>query len=384
MNVLWLVSWYPNKLNPYEGDFIQRHAVAVSSFCKVTVIYVSQAGENFDTTQNSHIQKQNENLCEKIYFFAFKKTGVKLLDKIIYNLKFYKTYKKILSEHIHESGRPGLIHVHVPIKAGLLARWVKKKWNIPYIVSEQSSWYNNKYQDSFDNKSSRYKQNTRNVFKSANAITNVSATIGQVLQKLFDLKEVKTIHNTVDVSLFKYTNRSLKKIRFIHVSTLTHQKNVEGILQATKLLSEKYNNFELVIVGPITSEQIMLINRLGISSHVTYTGEIPYSEVAVQMQDSSAFILFSRHENFPCVIIEALCSGLPCIASNVGGVAEAITDDNGILVDSENETHLSEAMAKMLVEYSKYDRAMIADDAKRRYSYATIGEHFFNLYKSIL
>jgi hypothetical protein len=31
-NILWLVSWYPNKLKPFDGDFIQRHAKAVSLF----------------------------------------------------------------------------------------------------------------------------------------------------------------------------------------------------------------------------------------------------------------------------------------------------------------------------------------------------------------
>ena len=99
MNILWLVSWYPNVLNPYEGDFIQRHAQAVSSFCNVTVIYVSQAGENFNTIESVNIKLHNENLVEKVIFFDFKKTGIKLLDKIIYNIKYYRTYKRILEKY---------------------------------------------------------------------------------------------------------------------------------------------------------------------------------------------------------------------------------------------------------------------------------------------
>jgi glycosyltransferase involved in cell wall biosynthesis len=43
---------------------------------------------------------------------------------------------------------------------------------------------------------------------------------------------------------------------------------------------------------------------------------------------ADAFILFSRHENFPCVVIEALCCGLPVVASNVGGIAEAVDETN--------------------------------------------------------
>ena len=93
----------------------------------------------------------------------------------------------------------------------------------------------------------------------------------------------------------------------------------------------------MVVVGPIDSELIQMTDMLNLASLVAYTGEITYAEVASQMQRASALVMFSRHENFPCVIIEALCCGLPCIATNVGGVPEAVDNKNGIVVESENE-----------------------------------------------
>lgn len=384
MNILWLASWYPNQLNPYEGDFIQRHAKALSIFSKVNIIYVSQTGESFNIEQSASREQQSKDLFEKIVFFDFKKTGIRLLDKVRYNIKYYRTYKTLLKKYIEKNGKPDVIHVHVPVKAGLMAIWAKKKWQIPFILSEQSSWYNNNFRGSFNEKTYIHRQNVKRVFRSADIVTNVSAAVGDILKRLFDLKEVKTIHNTVDTSLFRYVGESFDKFRFIHVSTLTHQKNVEGILNAVKLLSGVRKDFELLIVGPITSMQIELINILEISRFVSYTGEIPYAEVATQMQSSSAFVLFSRHENFPCVVIESLCCGLPCIATNVGGVAEAIDNSNGILVESENELQLSEAMNTMLNEYSKFDRARISKNAQDKYGYSTIGQQFFNLYQEIV
>ena len=40
INVLWLASWYPNRTDIFNGDFIERHAIAVSAFVKLTVLVV--------------------------------------------------------------------------------------------------------------------------------------------------------------------------------------------------------------------------------------------------------------------------------------------------------------------------------------------------------
>jgi glycosyltransferase involved in cell wall biosynthesis len=384
MKVLWLASWYPNQISPYEGDFIQRHAKAVTAYSKVTVFYLSQAGETLNIHNAQFIEQEKDNVIEKIIFFKFKKTGVKWFDKMRYNILYYKTYKKLITEYFKTNGRPDIVHVHVPMKAGMIALWMKRRWRIPYIVSEHSSLYNRFSPGNFHQRGFVYRHNVKKVFNKAEAVTNVSAVIGDKLRTLFDLAEVKVIHNTVNTFLFNYQKHTPHKFRFIHVSTLTHQKNVEGILNAVKGLSKLRQDFELVIVGPIGRELIKMIATLNVTSLVMYTGEISYPEVASQMQNASALVLFSRHENFPCVIVEALCCGLPCIATNVGGVREAVNNDNGIIVKSESEGQLIEAMAKMMDEYHRFDRSKIAEDAQKNFSYSTIGKQFYELYLEIL
>lgn len=384
MKVLWLASWYPNQVSPYEGDFIQRHARAVAAYSKVTVVYLSQAGETLNIYNTQYIEQEKDNVLEKIVFFKYKKTGVRWLDKIKYNILYYKTYKKLITEYIKTNGRPDIVHVHVPMKAGMIALWMKRRWRIPYIVSEQSSLYDRFSRGNFHQRSFMYRHNVKRVFNNAEAVTNVSAVVADKLKMLFDLFEVKVIHNTVNTFLFNFQKHVPYKFRFIHVSTLTHQKNVEGILNAVKGLSKLRQDFELVIVGPIGPQLIKTISTLNLTTLVTYTGEIGYAEVASQMQHASSFVLFSRHENFPCVIVEALCCGLPCIATNVGGVREAINNDNGIIVQSESEVQLIEAMANMMNEYQRFDRSKIAEEAQQKFSYSTIGKQFYELYREIL
>jgi glycosyltransferase involved in cell wall biosynthesis len=270
------------------------------------------------------------------------------------------------------------------MKAGMIGLWMQKRWRIPYIISEQSSMYSHIAPGNFYTRNFFHRARVKKIFRRAIAVTNVSETVGKTLKRLFDLSIVRTIHNTVNTGFFNYKEIKFSKFRFVHVSTLSHQKNVEGMLRTIKRLSELRKDFEVVIVGPLSPALLKMIDEFRLSSVVSCTGEITYPEVAGQMQNASAFIMFSRHENFPCVVIEALCCGLPVIATDVGGVAEAIDNSNGMIVPSESEEALMESMIRMMNEYQKFDREKIALQAREKYSYDIIGAQFYKLYGEIL
>ena len=384
MKILWLCSWYPNPVHPYDGDFIQRHARSVAAYMPVTVIYVSQLGEGINVSKQNLLENTSESLTEKIIFFRYQKTGFKWLDKFLYNYRYYKTYKKAIKQYFSEKGKPDLVHVHIPMKAGVIARWIKMKWRIPYILSEQSSFYDKSAPGNHFTRSFIHQNTVEKTFREAIVVTNVSAFVGKTLKQLFGLPSVRTIHNTVNTILFHYKNGAPSRFRFIHVSTLTHQKNVGGMLRAVARLAKERNDFDFILVGPLNPEVEKIIESESLQTIVSATGEIAYPEVAKQMQSASALVLFSRHENFPCVVIEALCCGLPCIAARVGGVEEAINEKNGLLVAGENEEELYQAMNTLISNYHQYNREIIAEEAGGKYSYAIIGKQFFELYNEIL
>ena len=120
--------------------------------------------------------------------------------------------------------------------------------------------------------------------------------------------------------------------------------------------------------------------RLGLSNFIIWTGEITHEQVAKEMTKSSALVMFSTYENQPCVILEALCCGLPVISTDVGGISEVITADNGMLVISKNESQLLLVMIDMMENYKSYDRIQISETAKEKYNYKTIGKIISALY----
>ncbi len=383
MQILWLASWYPNPYEPVNGDFIQRHALAVSKLVPVDVIHVVQIGKDF-RTKEGYIHNKEDNFRELIYSFSFRKWGIGFIDKIRYNIKYRFFYRDLLFKYASQYGIPQLIHVHIPLKAGLVAREMCDHWHIPYIVSEQASYYEMSAKDNFFKRSWFFKHNTAKVFRDAKMITNVSATIGKTIQQLFHLKKVETIHNLVDTQYFNYQASKNEIFTWIHASTLGHQKNPEGMIEAFEQLNQVNSNWQLKIVGPVTDSLKKLVEQKGLINKIIFIGEVPYKEVAVHMQSADAFVLFSRHENFPCVIAEALCCGLPIVSSHVGGIAEAVNIENGILVENENIQALANALIKMMSENKNYDRSSISQKAIELYNMETIAEQFVDVYKNIL
>jgi glycosyltransferase involved in cell wall biosynthesis len=383
MKAIWLCSWYPNPFNPYDGDFVQRHAFATAKFLPVTLFFVGQYGEASDTNEDKLVEAGRDGLKEKIIFFKFKKTGINFLDKLIYNARYLSVYKKALKEHISKEGLPAIVHVHVPMKAGMLAIWLKRKYGIPFIVTEHSSAYNSVAEDSFFKRKKIYQLNIKRILNNAAITTVVSASVGKILKELFRLKRVETIHNVADISLFNYKPQHAGKFRFIHASTMTQQKNIEGMLRAFAKLKDLRTDWECEMLGWDTPVLKKLSADLGLNEFVKWQGPLGYAEVARHMQKSSALVLFSRHENFPCVIVEALCCGLPVIATNVGGVAEAIDSSNGILVESEKEDQLLKAMSDMIDKSKNFDREAISIAAQSKFSYEVIGKQFYHLYQEL-
>jgi len=190
----------------------------------------------------------------------------------------------------------------------------------------------------------------------------------------------------VDTNFFHFASRPiLNEFIFIHVSTLASQKNPEAILRAFKKFNDWQPNSKLLMVGNIDETFAIYASSIGIEkSNISFAGIVSYKEVALLMQQSHVFILFSNYENMPCAMLEALCCGIPVIASRVGGIAEIICEQNGILVTAGNEELLYKAMQNIYRQYAEYNGREISKKATSMFSYNTIGKEISDEYGKII
>ena len=383
--ILVLPSWYPHKLSPFDGDFIQRHVQAISAYAKQVVIFVvkDEAGK---ITRDVLVEKNEcKNLTEIIAYYKPCKTGLKITDKIISQRKYTQLYTKLVEEYIIKNGKPSLVHVHVAMKAGLQALRLKKQHNIPFIVTEHWSGYYKNCQPNVYTGNWLLNRLNKKVLQQSSLLITVSGDLGRTINDNFIAVPYSVMPNVVDTNLFFYKPVLPKRFRFIHPSGLIHVKNPEGIIAACKLVKEKGYDFELQVLGP---ENIALRDVTAgaglLNTTVFFNGEVSYGDVATQMQQSSALLMFSRHENMSCVVLESLCCGLPVICTRVGGLPEVMNEANGLMVESENVQQLATAMCSMMDNYTRYNREAIAIAAKQQFNYDAVAQQHLDIYNKVL
>jgi glycosyltransferase involved in cell wall biosynthesis len=380
INVLWLASWYPNRTDIFTGDFIERHAIAVSAFVKLTVLVVIKddllkAGEvEMEKTESINL------IVYKVYYGISKLGGP--VEKILSLNKYLQLQKKLYRQIIDETGKPAIIHVQVAMKAGMLARWLKKRASIPFLVTEHWSVYNPESRPNIYEMNWLFRQLNKKILQEAALLLPVSDALGQMINQHFIVVPYQPLPNVVNTNLFFYQPAlpAPKKFRFIHPSSMNYSKNPEGILAACKIIKEKGFDFDVLMIGSKDEDLVSLANQFGLKDMLFFEAAVSYEEVARQMQLSSALLLFSRYENLPCVLLEALCCGLPAVSSSVGGIGEVINESNGILVQPNNVEQLAAAMIRMIETYILYNRAAIAKQATALYNYDTVGRQYLNVY----
>lgn len=137
---------------------------------------------------------------------------------------------------------------------------------------------------------------------------------------------------------------------FLAVGNPRPEKGFEDLLAAAALFRQQRENFLIVIAGTLTESQYCRnlqaqLKSLDIEGHCKFLG---FRDDTVALYSAAdTFVLSSRSEGLPMVILEAMTAGLPVIATRVGGIPDAV-GANVFLVDSENPPQLAEAMNQLM------------------------------------
>lgn len=200
-----------------------------------------------------------------------------------------------------------------------------------------------------------------------------------VLPNCIDYKEFKEI---VD---FRKNFRE-KPIIIGTVGRLERQKGTKYLLMAMKIILLKYPHTRLEIVGDgsLLEELKNLSSKLGISNSVVFFGKFVNVKPFYSRMD--VFVLPSIYEGFGIVLLEAMASGVPVVATDVDGIKEVILDSHcGILVPPKNPEAIANAVIK-IIENPQLTQSLI-DQGFTRVKLFDVQEHVMkldNLYTNLL
>lgn len=183
-----------------------------------------------------------------------------------------------------------------------------------------------------------------------------------------------TVHNGMpEISNeLKANQNNSDNIKIVMVARFDKQKDHLTLIKAFQTISGVQLN--LVGDGPNLEEIKNYVNEIGIAERVNFLGFC--DNIAEILAEAHIFTLVSNWEGFPRTIIEAMRAGLPVVASDVGGVAEAVIDgNNGYLIPRGDVEVLRNRLQK-LVEDEKLRREM-GYLARQRYESEFTFQHMF-------
>ncbi|WP_231878275.1 glycosyltransferase, partial [Oleiphilus sp. HI0117] len=226
---------------------------------------------------------------------------------------------------------------------GFAAAQLAKRFDCPYYIKVHGSDINILASEG------RRRNIIGRICGNAKGVFSVSKALATKLSELGVSEDrVCQVYNGVDQKLFYPLMSADIDNCFLYVGNLKRDKGVLDLLNAYFLYRDAGGDKELKFIGggAMTSELVARSKNSSYSKFIEFLGPKPHGEAATYIRSCACLVLPSYHEGVPNVLLESICSGVPVIATKVGGIPEVVKDKvSGLLVEPGDVLGLSEAMS---------------------------------------
>lgn len=283
--------------------------------------------------------------------------------------------------------RPEVLHAHLP-HAAWMARWSRVAAHVPVVVDTLHSSSTGTVGRHFGYALSQRLSDRVTAVSRATALAHLAA-------KMVHPHKLSVVPNGVDIDAWRPDPQVRAEIRrelglaeeflWLAVGRLAPVKDYPTLLRAMAKTKEKSR---LVILGegPQLNALAWLARELGLESRVTFAGFD--SNVRRWMQAADGFVLSSRYEGLPMVLLEAGACGLPAVATDVAGTREVIVNgETGWLACADGPDALAAVINRMMRMPVAERRAMgerARGSVVERFSLSSVLDRWETLYKALL
>jgi len=231
-------------------------------------------------------------------------------------LTYIFSARKFLKKHLKNNSYD-INHTHFIIPTGPIALWIKKKFNIPYIVTSHGSdvlGYNERFKALYPVLVRPWKK----VVREAEFVTAPSPFLTEKIRENSEDARLVTISN--GISLSKFTPMKKEK-RIVIVTRLFINKGVQDILQALKETVLGEWKVDIVGDGPYRETLEAMVRDFGLNDSVIFHGWVDNrsEEIKSLYGRASIFISASYFESFGQTVLEAVRAGCYPLLSDIGG-----------------------------------------------------------------
>lgn len=384
MHILVIPSAYPTKEFPLSSVFYKEQALAVKEAGnKVGVVFsetrrVSRVNYNMIKKNHFQIRSYNED-----GLITYRLHGWNIFTmRGMLGINFWvKQSLNLFEKYIKKEGIPDIIHVHSAIYGGLVAVEIKKRYGIPFVITEHSS---SVLQDELRAHDIPI---LKEVYANANKIISVGEALKKSIKK-YTNNEVEVIPNIVDISRFSISPDNSKNdiFTFISICHLKDNKNVDLTIKAFSEVLKVYKHSKLIIVGdgPEKSNLIEIAKDRNIIQQIDFVGAISREKLNDYINKADAFVLPSKYETFGIAYIEALACGLPIITTKCGGPEDFFDEKIGYMIPVGDLNELQKAMINVIDNINDFKSDYLRKYVEDRFSKDVISQKIINVYNSVL
>jgi len=385
-HVLILPSWYPTPENPLNGIFFYEQAKALrAEGVRVGVVYPQLKSLLRARSDKTGTNPFRTLFAEEEGIPTLRGLGWFIPKLLPAGMVFLLRAEHLVREYVKRFGVPDLVHAHSAFWGGVAAFRVQRALGVPYVLTEHFSGFLEGTIDSFR---AAY---AKKAFVGASLVIAVSKPLAEALKKYgAEERKLRVVPNMVDVSFFTLPPKQRQEtpFRFLTVAFLERLKGTHILLQAFAIAfgGEKHVRLMVGGDGPQRSELEELARRLGIADQVVFLGLLSREGVREAMWQANVFVLPSLVETFGVVLIEALSTGLPVVATRCGGPEDIVRDGVGVLCDPGDVHGLANALAEVYKGYPAYRKseAQIRQYAVDAFSSKAVARSLLEIYEEVL
>lgn len=241
----------------------------------------------------------------------------------------------------------------------------------------------------FSELSSKDRWLSRFICKKLIAISN--AVVDNIEKNGVSKRKIVRVYNGVNFEHFPFIERkniSNREVQIVNVARFFPAKKGQDILiKAISILKNKGYSIHLSFAGGEVTESLNSISEmkelsknLDVYENIDFLGNV--SDVPSVLTSADIFCIPSRYEGFGISAVEALGTGLPCVASDIVGLNEVVNSrDLGELFEVGNERDLADKIEYVIKNYYDYNLRQISQNVRSRFSIESMARQLLNIYE---
>lgn len=371
--MLWVTTWFPDANHPVRGTFIDAHWKAFKArqpSCRLLFVDVSPASRCLTI----NLKDQGDGLLVleiRSVFWQWLLHMPALLARLVAQSYTRQGYDQ-----------PTSLHGHVVYPAGSLTRHLADRWSCPYWITEHWSKATTASTHWFKGPS------IRSTYAKARAIFPVSEHLANDLRvTLENLAPITVIPNVVNLEAFTHEKRHRQaqaaEVNLLTVASLIeankHIKRIDLLIEALAILNQRHPSVQWHLHHVGAGDRLQALQALANSRsvQVTWHGALEAEALALRYRQSDILLQASLTETFGIVVLEALASGLPVIASDIPAFQNWIHAGTGLLTPLTAEGFADAveqlwqqpiAVANDALDFSAFDASSVSQALMAAYS----------------